>query len=260
MTTNNHASNCVLASRCTLANSKACSFQCPHFIATNSRLRASGVPADYRLVMVANSPARAEQSKVYKSVDAYVKTFERQFEDVSTQLPEAQRRIKSLYLYSESPGTGKTTTASAILNEYLTQHYIGCLQRSRQALQQPAYFLDVNAWQSLFNEFNRSNIPADIGEEASRQYYRQMQAAKTAPFAVLDDIGVRQASEAFRGDLHAVINARVTAGLPTVYTSNLPLAEMERVFDARLYDRMRDQCAELVFAGKSQRGMRNNGR
>ncbi|PAE09714.1 DNA replication protein, partial [Niallia circulans] len=135
-------------------------------------------------------------------------------------------------------------------------HYIGSLQRSRQALQQPAYMLDVNAWQTLFNEFNRSNIPADIGEEASRQYYRQMQAAKTAPFAVLDDIGVRNATEAFRGDLHAVINARVTNGLPTVYTSNLPLAEMERVFDARLYDRMRDQCAELVFVGGSKRGMR----
>lgn len=250
MNENNHASKCVLSDRCTVANGKSCNFQCPHFIATNSRLRASGVPADYRLVTVANSPARASQPAVYKSVDAYVKTFERQFDDVPGD------RIKSLYLYSASPGTGKTTTASAILNEYLTQHYIGSLQRSRQALQQPAYMLDVNAWQTLFNEFNRSNIPADIGEEASRQYYRQMQSAKTAPFAVLDDIGVRNATEAFRGDLHAVINARVTNGLPTVYTSNLPLAEMERVFDARLYDRMRDQCAELVFVGGSKRGMR----
>lgn len=249
-TENNHASKCVLQKRCTVANGKSCNFQCPHFIATNSRLRASGVPADYRLVTLANSPARASQPAVYKAVEAYVGTFERQFADVPGD------RIKSLYLYSASPGTGKTTTASAILNEYLTQHYIGSLQRSRQALQQPAYMLDVNAWQTLFNEFNRSNIPADIGEEASRQYYRQMQAAKTAPFAVLDDIGVRNATEAFRGDLHAVINARVTAGLPTVYTSNLPLAEMERVFDARLYDRMRDQCAELVFVGGSKRGMR----
>jgi DNA replication protein DnaC len=250
MNENNHASKCVLADRCVVANGKSCNFQCPHFIATNSRLRASGVPADYRLVTLANSPARASQPAVYKSVDAYVGTFERQFEAVT------DNRIKSLYLYSASPGTGKTTTASAILNEYLTQHYIGSLQRSRQALQQPAYMLDVNAWQTLFNEFNRSNIPADIGEEASRQYYRQMQAAKTAPFAVLDDIGVRNATEAFRGDLHAVINARVTNGLPTVYTSNLPLAEMERVFDARLYDRMRDQCAELAFVGGSKRGMR----
>lgn len=83
-----------------------------------------------------------------------------------------------------------------------------------------------------------------------------MVSAQTARFAVFDDIGVRDATDGFRGDLHSVINGRVTAGLPSVFTSNIPLAGMETVFDRRLADRMRDQTIEYSFVGVSKRGLR----
>jgi len=253
LTTNEH--RCILADVCKLAGTEACTTNCGHFIGihgrsgSGGRIGATGTPADYRLLTLTNSPARASQPQVYRAVEAYVRTFGRQF------APDADR-IKSLYLYSESPGTGKTTTACAVLNEYVRRHYLGSLQRNRQPLQQPAYFLDVNEWQSLYNEFNRSHVPQDVAERAAREYYRRLTNAKQAPFAVLDDIGVRQATEGFRGDLHSVINYRVTNAMPTVYTSNLPIEDMAAVFDARLYDRMRDQCAVLHFAGESKRGKR----
>lgn len=252
---NNHAQHCVLSTRCKLANSGACNRNCPAFIAMmghsgkGGRIANANTPADYRLLTLANSPAREGQPVAYKTLKSYVATFERQFE-------ENAERIKSFYFWSESPGTGKTTTATAVLNEYIIANYLGSLKRDRQALQRPAVMLDVNEWQSLFNEFNRSNIPVDIAEPASREYYRRLQQAKLAPFAVLDDIGVRSATEAFRGDLHSVINHRTANGLPTVFTSNLPLKEMAQVFDARLFDRMKDQCAEIHFEGTSKRGRR----
>lgn len=245
-----HAQNCILASRCNVAGAPSCSPMCEFWVGVNGRVKAAGLPADYRLVTVESSPARAGQAEVYKTIDAYVGTFSRQF------INGACERIKSMYLYSREPGTGKTTTAAAVLNEYIAQHYVGSLKRSEQPLQAPAYFMDINEWQTLFNEFNRKNIPHDIGERASREYYRRESLARTAPFAVLDDIGVRTATDAFRGDLHALINYRCANGLPTIYTSNLPLAEMADVFDARLYDRMRDQCGELNFVGQSKRGRR----
>jgi len=238
-----------------LAGTEACTTNCGHFIGihgrsgSGGRIGAAGMPSDYRLLTITNSPARASQPQVYRAVEAYVRTFGRQF------APDADR-IKSLYLYSESPGTGKTTTACAVLNEYVRRHYLGSLHRNRQPLQQPAYFLDVNEWQSLYNEFNRSHVPQDVAERAAREYYRRLTNAKQAPFTVLDDIGVRQTTEGFRGDLHSVINHRTTNAMPTVYTSNLPIEEMAAVFDARLYDRMRDQCAVLHFAGESKRGKR----
>ncbi|GIQ64889.1 hypothetical protein PACILC2_34570 [Paenibacillus cisolokensis] len=198
-----------------------------------------------------NSPAREGQPEIYELLSEYAATFARQFDDDAAP-------IKSLYLYSHEPGTGKTTTAAAVLNEYIVRHYIGAIKRGRQPAEVPAYFLDVNAWQSDFNEFNRPRIPDEIAEPAAERYYRAQKRAMTAPFVVLDDIGVRECSEAFRADLHRIINARVTAGLPTVYTSNIPLSEINDVFrevPARLADRMRDLCAVLTFKGGSKRGL-----
>jgi DNA replication protein DnaC len=241
---------CILAERCTLAGAPQCTDTCAHFIALHSRSgrhTLAELPAEYAITTLENAPPRAQQAEAYKMVDAYVKTFVRQFEAPET-------RIKSLYLHSVAPGTGKTTTASAILNRWLMTSYIGSIQRGRMPHPKPAFWLDTNEFQTLYNGFNRGGIPDDIKERSSRPYYRMMDEAKSAPFAVLDDIGVRDATDAFRSDLHAIINARI--GKPTVYTSNVPLTELADVFDQRLYDRIRDECIVVDFAGASKRGVR----
>lgn len=251
----NHANNCILSAHCTLAGGEKCNAICPSYVATHGadglggRIGAAGVPAEYRRLTLANSPARETQAEAYKIAVAYVGTFTRQFGDGS-------ERIKSLYLHSHEPGTGKTTTAAALINEWIIRHYIGSIQRNGQPLERPAFFLDVNAWQTDYNAFNRPRVPDHIAEPAAARYYRALTAAQSAPFAVLDDIGVRDASEAFRADLHAIINARVTEGLPTVYTSNVPIEDLARVFDARLADRVRDMCGVVSFVGESKRGRR----
>jgi DNA replication protein DnaC len=223
---------------------------CPSYVAMHGyagdggRVGAAGLPSEYRNITANNSPARSGQADVYAFVDVYVDTF------------KTGDRVKSVYLYSEEPGTGKTTTAAALLNEYLTAHYIGCLQRGETPLERPAFFLDVNEWQRDFNAFNRPRVPDETAQPAASRYYRTMGIAESVPFLVADDIGVRDASEAFRADLHSVINKRVVSGLPTVYTSNIPMVEMLRLFDVRIADRIRDMCGEIQFVGKSKRGRR----
>jgi DNA replication protein DnaC len=262
-----HAKRCILRHPCVNADTPSCSPLCTHFIAihgTNGnggRVANANVPKDYRNLTLLTASCRDDQSDAYESIQRYVSTFIRQFEDVREALlaegeTEQKIRIKSLYLYSESPGTGKTTTASAILNEWLTVHYIGSLTRNRQPHQRPAYFLDINEWQSLYNGFNRSGIPQEQAEEKAREYYRIERYAREAPFLVADDIGVRKATEGFRGDLHGIVNYRVTNELPTVYTSNIPMSELADVFDARLADRISDMCVEIPFKDGSKRGMR----
>jgi DNA replication protein DnaC len=215
---------------------------------TGGRVANANTPADYRLLTLANSPARESQAEVYETIEKYVATFERIFEADA-------KRIKSLYLFSESPGTGKTTTAIAVLNEWIMRYYYEESKRNgsdRQAPQQtPAYFLDVNAFQTDYNLATMTNDEAGINSIKA-----VIKRAQTAPFAVIDDIGVRSASEAFRAYIHAIINYRTVNGMPTIFTSNLPIEEMAVVFDARLYDRMRDMCAVLHFGGESKRGRR----
>lgn len=208
------------------------------------RVGATDLPADYRYITLRNSPVRENQPQVYKLLDAYVTTFERQF-DADTE------RIKSLYFYSKNPGTGKTTSAAALLNEYLVAHFLGSLKRKRQPLQQPAYFLDVNEFQATYNLATMTKDEPEL-ERIKRLIVR----CQRVPFLVMDDIGVRGATEAFRGYLHTIINYRCANGLPTVYTANFPLEEISKLFDDRLYDRMRDMCVEVRFSGESQRGRR----
>jgi DNA replication protein DnaC len=272
---NNHASNCVLSGRCKLANSDACNRNCPAFIAMHGhsgkggRIANANTPADYRLLTLANSPAREGQAKVYRIVDKIAESYDRQFEDVFEERVndliekgeargEAERnaRIKSIYLWSTNSGTHKTTTAIAAMNEFIIANYLGSLKRNRQADQQAAYFLDVTELQELFNGFNRHGVSREITEPISIEYYRIIAKAKKAPMTVFDDLGIRGVTDAFRGDLHALINHRYANALPSIYTSNYPLKEMAQKLDGRLYDRIRDFCVELHHEGESKRGKR----
>lgn len=233
------------------------------FNGEGGRAGSAAIPGEYRGLLLADSPAREAQTSIYDKLDAYVKSFDKQFADVQETLrlngeSENSIRIKSLYLWSESPGTGKTTTAVALLNEYLLKHYIGNLKRGITPKQVPCYFLDVNALQTKYNEFNRPRVPEDVAEKAARAYYNAVEKAKQAEFAVLDDIGLRDGtSDGWRGDLHSVIDYRVTNRKPTVYTSNVPIKLLPEVFnEERLADRVRDMTQEFYFEGESKRGKR----
>jgi len=221
-----------------------CSHICPHRIALegldgrSGRIGNAGLPDDYRGITLANSSARESQAKNYAIFERYVKTFNR-------------GDVKSLYLWSESPGTGKTTSAAALISEWVARDYLGALRAGKQPRQTPAIFLDINELQTRYNLATMTD-----DDEVMKRIGATIKRTQSAPFAVIDDIGVRSATEAFRAYVHAVINHRVTSGLPTVYTSNLPMSDMANVFDARLYDRVRDQCAEIHFAGDSKRGRR----
>lgn len=229
----------------------SCPTTCQHKIALTGlnskggRIAAAKVPSEYRDITLGNSPARTEQSEIYGLLDGYIATFDRQFDG------EYADRIKSLYLWSSSPGTGKTTSAVALLNTYIVANYLGSLKRGIQPMQRPAFFLDTNTLQT---DYNLATMTHD--EEGLAKVTATMRKSMDVDFLVMDDVGIRSASESFKSIVHAIINARTTNGKPTIFTSNLPIDEMATVFDARLADRMRDQCVVLHFAGESKRGKR----
>jgi len=252
--------NCLLRHVCKLAGDPTqCTRNCSAWIGLSGasgqggRISAANVPKGYRNLTLKDSPAREGQSKIYATFDKYAETFERQFQ------PDAER-IKSFYLWSAQPGTGKTTSAAALINEYIIAHYVGALKLGLTPQQRPAYFLSVNALQQTHN---RAYAP---GSQATKERYgdeidKELRRAKEAPFLVLDDLGVRKATESFVGVLYDIIDSRTTDDLPTVYTSNKSLDGLYDLFydedpEGKIVDRMRDQCAVVEFGGTSKRGRR----
>lgn len=231
----------------------SCSVPCAHRIALvglngeGGRIGAARIPKLYRDTTLANSPARHDQARIYADLSDYVQQFAQHFK-------EGGSRLHSVYLFSNNTGTGKTTTACALLVEYIIQSYISALKNGQQPPLTPGYFLDVNEWQELYNEFNRPNVPIAIAQKASYEYYLQMRKAINADCLVMDDIGVRSSSEAFRGDLHKIINTRLSDNKPTIYTSNISIEQLEQIFDRRVADRVRAMCKEYRFRGNSKRG------
>src|SRR5699024_11444203 len=98
---------------------------------------------------------------------------------------------KSLCLGSESPGTGKATTASALANAWIAAEYLTYIQAGKQPPSNTsAVFLDVNEFQT---QYNLATMTKD--DEGMAKIGSEIKRTQEANFAVLDDIRVRGASE-----------------------------------------------------------------
>lgn len=203
----------------------------------SGRVGNSGLPDAYQYVTMNNSPVRELFPSVYASLDRYVESF------------KDGEQIKSVYLWSKNPGTGKTTTSAALLNAYIATDYLRSIKEGKHPKLLPAVFLDANSFQTQYNLAMLSKDEDDI-----RRIKEIIKRVQHAPYAVLDDVGVRSSTEAFRSYLHDIINYRVTNNLPTVYTTNLPIEEMRNIYDERLYDRIRDKSGIIHLDGESSRG------
>lgn len=260
---------CILASKCSIAGSNRCNNMCHPFIALHSdsgRLANANIPIEYSTITLSNSiiqtlEVTVKSKNVEKVVpilprlNLYVTTFERLYKHLGIRVNPSEL-TKSLYLYSANTGTGKTTTACALLNEWISYSYVAHVSDGKQPPELMGYFLDLNDLQTLYNKFNRPMIPASVAEPSAKEYYKRLELAQRSPFLVIDDIGVRSSKEGFYGDIHSLINGRVVSQLPTVYTSNVRISELEGIYDKRLMDRVRDLCTTFHYHGESKRGKR----
>ena len=73
---------------------------------------------------------------------------------------------------------------------------------------------------------------------------------------IIDDLGVERSTEYAMEQMFYVIDSRYRSRKPMIITTNLRLEEIKNPPDlahARIYDRILERCAPILFAGKNFR-------
>ena len=240
--------NCLLSPRCKVfADGKCDPLKCfPH--RKLCALQAeSGMPEAYRAVSLYNPEFLRDNPRA----SAFMADFIR-------RLPGNVDRGDGLFIYSkgsrENPrgtGTGKTTAVCCVLNHFLAGKVI---EQSRTGIpcgDMPGMFINASVFQNIYNEQFRGEDEAQA--IASARYYSIKRDMDNARLLVLDDLGLRGATEAFRSELYEIIDTRATWHLSTLITSNMGLDGISTVLDERISSRISAMGTAVQFTGKDHR-------
>ncbi len=132
---------------------------------------------------------------------------------------------KSAYIFG-AVGTGKTLLAAIVANE---RAYLG----------KPSLFISVAETLETLREFN--NQTQRFTDSRTREDKLRLYAA--SPCLIVDDLGAEKPTEWAIETLFKIFNRRYNDGLPSVTTSNLAPAELERHLGARIARRILHNAA-----------------
>jgi len=187
----------------------------------------TGVPSIYR-----DADLNKFNFKTYRNTDVsermykIIWNFWREFEEWKTQ-------GKGLYLWSKSPGSGKTYLASCIGKSLMMKYDL------------QMRFITVTDYLNLVAE----SFKRDRGD------YDQSSVYRTCRILVLDDIGTQPSKEWYENELFRLIDYRLKESLITIYTSNFPVEELN-VAD-RLIDRICSTSISIHFPEENIRQSKN---
>lgn len=237
---------------------RTCDYQCfactfMHGLNGNGGLWATtGVPKKYKGTRVDNLPIEEANPKAYKVIDRYIENV----------LENVQEKNIGLYLYSlpdeNNPfgtGTGKTTSATAILNHYVIERSKAYLTGKQDMKRNPALFVKATELQNNFNAQFRGTYA--LKDKASERYYRLKEAIKHTELVVLDDTATRgtRVSEAFEEELYEIIDYRESQleNGATIFTSNVNMQELTNGLGERIASRINGMTVSVGFRGPDKR-------
>lgn len=235
---------------CKKKDSESCNKYCYPFIMLHGQdgesgfWRTTGVPTKYRKCLVGNLPIKEANPKPYEIAVKYMA-------NIGSYVDE---KGVGLFLFSvpskENPfgtGTGKTTTAITILNEYVLYAVKKHLKKEKELKTNPAIFVKASEFQNKYNSQFRGSF--ELQQEASNMFYKFKERMKKTPLLVIDDIAVRDATEPFKNEVFEIIDYRATEGLATIITSNYPLEKVAEFLGERIASRIEGMCFKIGFTG-----------
>jgi primosomal protein DnaI len=159
-------------------------------------IRCQQISMDIREATFETFTLASERAKAFQAALHFCVTF------------REGKPTKGLYLYG-SFGVGKSYLAGAIMNE-LVIYGVATLMMHTSA---------------LFSEMK------DAIFHSGQPITEKLEAIKTVPLLILDDIGAESLTPWIRDDILGVIlQYRMTERLPIIFTSNFTLEELEEYF------------------------------
>lgn len=154
-----------------------------------------------------------------------------------------EKEGKGLYLWSKTPGSGKTFLASSISRTVMVVH-----DRQMRFITAPDYISRVG---ENFNAEKGSADPSEIYRECS--------------LLVLDDIGAQKTGDWQRQELFRIVNTRMESGLITIYTSNMAPENLnvddrtiDRIIKSSVVIQMPEESIRRKVADKEQMSLLRN--
>ena len=158
-------------------------------------------------------------------------------DDFTENYKRWQKEGKGLYLWSETPGSGKTFLASSIARTVMVAH-----DRQMRFITAPDYISRIS---ENFNAEKGSTDPSEIYRECS--------------LLVLDDIGAQKTGDWQRQELFRIVNTRMEGGLITIYTSNMAPENLnvddrtiDRIIKSSVVIQMPEESIRRKTAGEEQ--------
>jgi DNA replication protein DnaC len=100
---------------------------------------------------------------------------------------------------------------------------------------------------TTFADFTAALRPSGKDPEGAMDTYRD------ADMLLLDDLGAAKSSEWVEETTYRLLNRRYEAMLPSIFTTNLPLAELREGLGDRLASRLVEICERVVLTGADRR-------
>lgn len=248
------SSNCKFNRTCKNKDGDQCNKLCYPFVVLHGSQgnagfwKSTNIPSKYDDCLIENLPIEVDNPNPYKVVEKYVGNINHYVNEKHIGLflfsiPDAENRFGT--------GTGKTTTAVTILNEYVIdqvkRHMKGLINLEKN----PALFVKASEFQNKYNEQFRGSF--ELQQQASVIYYRFKDRMKHVDLLVIDDVAVRDTTEAFKNELFEIIDHRSSEDKTTIFTSNLPIEKVAEVLGDRIASRIDGMCYMLGLKGKDHR-------
>lgn len=180
-----------------------------------------------------------EQKEIAISCVVPPRYMKARLSDLSENVADKIKKLspnKGLFLWG-AQGTGKTHTMCALIREYVAKGYLVerinyemlCL-KIRDTYKQQSKDTELSVIQPLLN----------------------------ADKLFIEDVGTTKSEDNIESDFSLrvfliILDFRLEQLLPTFITSNRPIEELKRTFDARIASRLIEACEIIQYKGKDKR-------